>query len=57
VQVRPEATPPQLKLTIPAAPFVEVRDTVKLAEVPMAIVAELLGPTAALIVPTTSVAD
>ena len=57
MQLRPDGTPPQLRFTGPAEPFVEVSDTVKLAELPTAIVAEVPGPTVALIVPTTSVAD
>ena len=57
LQPRPAASPPQLRLTIPAEPFVEVSDIVKFAEDPTAIVAELLGPTAALIPTTANVAD
>lgn len=56
LQVIPDAMPPQPKLTGPAEPFVEVSDTVKLADFPTAIVAEVPGATVALIVPTVSVA-
>jgi hypothetical protein len=52
----PAGTPPQPRFTVPPEPFVEASDTVKLAEVPTAMEAEVLGPTFALTVPTTSVA-
>ena len=56
LQVSPDARAPQPRLTGPAEPFVEVSDTVKLADFPTAIVAEVPGATVALIVPTMSVA-
>ena len=56
VQLMPAGTPAQPRFTGPAEPFVEASDKVKLAEVPTAMVAEVLGPTVALTVPTTSVA-
>src|SRR5579872_958222 len=56
VQLSVAAMPAQLKLTRPETPLVEASDTLKFAELPTAMVAEVPGVTLAVIVPTTSVA-
>jgi len=56
VQLSVVGMPAQPKATSPETPLVEASDSVKFAELPTAMVAEVPGVTLAVIVPTTSVA-
>jgi hypothetical protein len=56
VQLIPVGTPGHVRFTFPVKPLLELRLSVKFAELPTAIVAEL-AETAAVMVPTMNVAD
>ncbi len=56
VQLIPVGAPGHERFTLPVKPLLELRLSVKLAEAPTAIVAEV-GDAAAVMVPTTNVAD
>ena len=56
VQLSVAGTPEQPKPTSPEIPLVDASASVKFAELPTAMVAEVPGVTLAVIVPTTSVA-